>query len=145
MNKKHNYFIISERGLFLAQKNCFIGASPDCLIICDCCVEIKCPLSINYEKPNEKSLDYLYKSNSEIKRKTNHSYFTQFLLQMTVTKRKLCYFVVCTPHGKVTDTISFDGIMWRDIKGKLIAFYNDFSLRNVFMKYLFRPEIQNVK
>ena len=123
MNKKHKYFIISERGLFLDKKNYFIGASPDCLITCDCCVKIKCPLSINYEKPNEKNLDYLYKSNSEIKRKTNHSYFTQFLLQMTVTKGTFCYFVVCTPHGKVIDTICFDGIMWRDIKEKLIAFY----------------------
>ena len=73
--------IISESGLFLDKTNCFIRASPDCLMASDCCedagVEIKCPLLINYEKPNEKNLDYLYKSDSEIKLKTNHSYFTQ--------------------------------------------------------------------
>ena len=95
--------------------NCFFGASPDRLMTCDCfedaCVEIKCLLSINYEKPYEKSLGYLLKSDSEIKLKTNQSYFTQCILEMAVTNRKLCYFVVWTPHGKVIGTISFDDIM----------------------------------
>ena len=45
---------------------------------------------------------------------------------MAVTNRKLCYFVVWTPHGKVIDTINFDNIMCKDIKEKLIAFYKDF-------------------
>ena len=53
---------------------------------------------------------------------------------MAVTNRKLCFFVVWTSHGKVIDTISFDDIMWKDIKEKLIAFYKDL-----------RPEIQIVK
>ena len=143
MKKKHRNLVISECGLFLDKTNCFIGASPDRLMTCDCCedacVEIKCPLSINYEKPTENNLDYLYKSDSEIKLKTNHSYFTQCILQMTVTNRKLCYFVVWTlycNHGH---------FMWKDIKEKLIAFHKDFYLRNFFRKKLIEPEIQNVK
>ena len=86
----------------------------------------KKPLSINYEKPNDKNLDYLYKTDSEIKLKNNHLYFTQFILQVAITNRNLCHFVVWTPHGKVVDTISFDDIMWRDITEKLIAFVNIF-------------------
>ena len=82
---------------------------------CNCCedgcVEIKCPLSISYEKANEKSLDYLYKSDSEIKLKASHSYFTQCILQMVETNRKLCYFVAWIGHLKVIDTISFDDVM----------------------------------
>ena len=35
---------------------------------------------------------------------------------MTVTNRKLCYFVVWTRNSKVIDTISFDDIMWKDMK-----------------------------
>ena len=97
------------------QNKLFVGASPDRLMICDCCedasVEIKFPLSINHEKPNEKNVDYLYKSDSEIKLKTNHSFFTQRVLQMAVTNKKLCYFVAWKPHGKVIDTTSFYGIM----------------------------------
>ena len=77
MKKKHENLIISEYGLFLDKTNCFIGAIPDRLMTCDCCedacLEIKCPLSINYEKSNEKNLDYLYKSDNELKLKTNHS------------------------------------------------------------------------
>ena len=137
MKKKHKNLVISECRLFLDKTNCFIGASPDCLMTYDCfedaCLEIKCPLSINYEKPNEKNLGYLYKSDSEIKLKTNQ-YFTQCILQMAATNRKLCYFVAWTPHGKVIDTISFDDIIWKDIKEKLIAFYKDFYLRNFFRK-----------
>ena len=132
MKKEHKHFVILECGLFLDKANCFIGASPDHIITCDCCedacVEIKRPLSINYEKPNDKNLDYLYKGDSEIKLKTNHSYFTQCILQAAITNRKLCYFVVWRPHGKVIDTMSFDDIMWKDITEKLIDFVKIFIL-----------------
>ena len=47
---------------------------------------------------------------------------------MAVTNRKLCYFVVWTPHGKVIDIISFDDILWKDITEKLIAFVKIFIL-----------------
>ena len=75
MKKKHKNLVISECGLFLDKTNCFIGASLGDLMTCDCCddacVEVKYPLSINYEKPDEINLHYLYKSDSEIKLKTN--------------------------------------------------------------------------
>ena len=116
MKMKHKSLVISECGLFSGKANCFLRKSPDRLMTCDCCeyacVEIKCPLSISYEKLNQKNLDYSYKSDSDIKLKTNHSYFTQYLLQMAGTNRKLCYFAVWTRHGKVIDTKSFDGL-WR--------------------------------
>ena len=70
MKKKHKNLVISECGLFLDKTNCFIAASSGYLIACDCCrdvcVEIKRPLSTNFEKPDEKNLDYLYKSDIEI-------------------------------------------------------------------------------
>ena len=72
----------------------------------DAYVQIKFFLSINYEETDNENLDYLYKSESEIKLKANHSYFTQCVLEMAVTNRKLYYFVVGSPHGKFIDTIS---------------------------------------
>ena len=96
------------------------------------CVKIKCHLSIKYETLGEKNLDYLYKSESEIKLKTNYSVITQSILQMAVTNRKLCYFVVWTPHEKVIGSVTFDDIMWKDIKDKLTAFYKDFYFRIFF-------------
>ena len=115
MKKKHKNLVLSECDLILDKANRFIEASPDYLMTCDCCenacVETQCHLSINYEKPNEKNLDYLYKTDIKIKLKTNHSYFTQCKLQMAVTNRELCYFAVWTPHGKVIDTISFCDII----------------------------------
>ena len=88
MKKKHKNLVIPECGLFLYKTNCFIGASPDCLMTCDACVKIKCLLSINYEKPNEKNLNYGYKSDKVIKLKIIHSYFTQCILQMAVNQQK---------------------------------------------------------
>ena len=77
MKKKYKTFVISECGLFVEKKNCFIVASPDHLLTCDCCenahVEIKCFFTVNFEKPDEQNLDY--KSDSEIKMKTNHLNF----------------------------------------------------------------------
>ena len=71
MKKKHKNLIISECSLFLDKTNCFIGANPHHLMTCNCCedayIETKCPLPLNYEKPDKKGLDYLYKSDSEIK------------------------------------------------------------------------------
>ena len=59
--KKHENLVITERGLFVYKTICYIGASPDSLLTCNCfedaCVEIKCSLSINYEKRNEENLD----------------------------------------------------------------------------------------
>ena len=111
MKKTHKNLVISDCGFFLDKANCIIGASLVHLMTCDgcedACVEIKFSLSINYGKLNEKILDYLYESDSEVKLKTDHSYFTQCTLQMGVTNRNLCYFVVWRLHGKVIDTISF--------------------------------------
>ena len=80
-------------------KYCFVGAIPDHLMTLGCCkdtcVEIKYSLSINYEKPNEKNLNYLYKSESGIKLKTSHSYFTQCILQMAVTNKLNTSYIFC--------------------------------------------------
>ena len=85
MKKKHKNLVISEYGLFLDKTNCFIGAGLDHLMTCDCCedacVETKCLLSINYEKPDKKNLDYLDKSDREIKLKTNRAFFTQCIIR----------------------------------------------------------------
>ena len=56
----------------------------------------------------------------------NHSYFTECILQMAATNRKLCYFFVWTPHRKVIDTTTFDDIMWKDINKKLVIFLERF-------------------
>ena len=78
MKKKYKNSVVSECSLFLKTKNCFIGASPDHLLTCDCCenarVEIKFLFIISFQKPYEQNLDY--KSYNGIKVKTNHSNFT---------------------------------------------------------------------
>ena len=66
-----------------------IGASPDLIVECDCCgpslVEIKCPFTSRDEKPSVK-LEYLEEFETELKLKTNSSYYFQIQGQMGVTK-----------------------------------------------------------
>ena len=51
---------LKECGLFLDKYSPFIGARPDRIILCKCCVEIKGPYSINYTSPNDPSISLPY-------------------------------------------------------------------------------------
>jgi len=63
-SKQHINLKLHECGLFLDEKEPFIGASPDRIMTCLCCpkacVEIKCPYSINYTSPNDPDVTLIY-------------------------------------------------------------------------------------
>ena len=132
----HQDCIISECCLVLDKTMPYIGACPDRLISCSCCVkacvEIKCPYSINYTETNEQNLDYLYKDGDAVKLKQNNKYFTQCLMQMRVTKAKPAYFVVWTTHGMVIDNITFDKELWVSMKINFEIFYNNLLVNSFF-------------
>ena len=113
-----------------------IGAISDWLMSYSCCgkacIEIKSPYSIDYTEPNEQNLDYLYKDEDTVKLKQNHNYFTQFHMQMGITKTKKAYFVVWTTHRMVIDNITFDKEVWESMKSNFEIFYKDFYLNSFF-------------
>ena len=123
----HQDWIISESGLILDETMSYVGASPDRLMSSSCCgkacIEIKCPYSINYAEPNEQNLDYLYKDWDTVKLKQNHKYFTQYLMQIGVTKIINAYFVVWTTHRMVIGNISFDKALWESMKSNKLIFF----------------------
>ena len=130
MKNYHQDYIISEYGLLLDGTIPYIGASPGRLMSRSCCdkafIETEYPYSINYTEPNEQNLDYLYKDGDAVKLKQNHKYFTQYLMQMGVTKTKTTYFVVWTTHGMVIDNIIIDKELWESMKSNFEMFYKDF-------------------
>ena len=59
----HQDCVISECRFVLDETMPYNGASPDRLMSCSCCdkacIEIKCPYSMMYTKPDERNLGYI--------------------------------------------------------------------------------------
>lgn len=136
MKSKHKNFEISECGVYLDKAIPFIGASPDRVMTCSCCepacVEIKCPISINYMSPENANLPYMDRSNGKSILKHSHKYYTQCQMQMGVTGMKLCYFMVWTPHGKILDEVNFDASFYENLKLSCEFYYDNFYLDTIF-------------
>lgn len=117
MMKSHTGFAISCCGFFVSVAHPFLGASPDALIQCDCCgegvVEIKCPFCICQTSLGEAAsgvknfyLDELPGHVFMLKR--DHSYYYQCQLQVFVTRRRFCDFVVWSPEELHIERIMLD-------------------------------------
>ena len=136
MKSKHKK--IHECGLYLDNNAPYIGGSPDRIITCSCCkpacVEIKCPYSINHLSPGDPQakLTYLVKQDDIFLLSRSHQYYTQCLVQMTVTNMEHCYFMVWTPHGYIIDHLDFDRQKWYIIKHELVTYYQQYYLRTIF-------------
>lgn len=108
---------MSLSGLVISKTYPQLGASPDRLICCSCCgtgcVEIKCPYVLQQENLTisdftERKNSYLEENAGQITIKKNHAYFYQVQLQMYVTKRKFCDFVVWSPKEMFIERIKID-------------------------------------
>ena len=106
MMEKHTDFKVSPCGFFVDQTTPYIGASPDALVECTCCdkgvIEIKCPFCAKDEQSShavaEKCKSFcLEKTESGLRLLRSHQYYMQCQLQMHVTGRLYCDFVVW--HG----------------------------------------------
>ena len=113
----HEGFTISSCGFFLSVEQPFLGASPDALIHCTCCgqgvVEIKCPLCASQIPLHEAAsgirnfcLDECPDGKLQLQR--NHGYYFQCQMQIFVTKRLFCDFVVWTPEEVHIERITLD-------------------------------------
>ena len=111
---------ISSSGFFVSTEHHFLGASPDALIECECCgagvVEVKCPLCAeksSIEEATEKVRNFcLEKSSHDIfQLKHDHPYYFQCQLQMYVTQRGYCDFVVWTSDTLHVERITPDNVL----------------------------------
>ena len=128
MVTNHGGFEISRCGFFVSAEHPFLGASLDALIQCDCCgqgvVEIKCPQCANQmsfveaaDRVGTFCLSEL--SEGKLKLKCDHSYYYQCQLQMFVTKRNFCDFVVWSPN--ISEKFVPGGTNFRGVQIKRIT------------------------
>ena len=117
MAPAHEGFTVSKCGFFVSVEHPFLGASPDALIQCMCCgqgvVEIKCPLCACETSFREAvngvrnfCLDELAGDKLELRR--DHGYYYQCQLQMFVTRRTFCDFVVWSPKEMHMERLTLD-------------------------------------
>ncbi len=94
----------------------YIGASPNAIMLCDCCgrraVEIKCPFCKRDKNLVEASDDkkfYMQKDSSgDLKLDKRHAYYYQVQTQLGVCGFDSAYFVVWTEEDLHQEEILFD-------------------------------------
>lgn len=103
---------IEECGLFIDGEQNYLAATPDGLIGDEGIVEIKCPSSAANFSPkdaiNNNKITFAFIDGSgNVKLKKNHNYFFQVQGQLHITKRSYCVFIIWTPLGLESDTVSY--------------------------------------
>lgn len=106
VEKKHLNFTIELRGLVVHPEHPHLGASPDGVVICECCglgvLEIKCPFHCKNKSFAEASVEnpqFCLVSNEDgsFELKKTHAYYYQVQAQMKLTGACYCDFVVWSP------------------------------------------------
>lgn len=126
---------VKDCGLFVCEEYLYLGASPDGVIDQDTIIEIKCPYSARFLTPEqavvEKKIKYLDLKEGVLTLKKNHDYFFQIQGQLAISKSKICFFIVWTPLGMLSEKILFDQIFWENALKKLTTFYLDKLLKEI--------------
>lgn len=105
LKQEHENAEIKESGLIRSCNFPFLGATPDGILNCSCCekkyvIEIKCPFKCKEKSPadlakTDKTFCMEYNEKEEkYYLKRDHEYYYQTQLQMLLSKREACYFMV---------------------------------------------------
>jgi len=95
---------IEDAGFRISTLHPFIGASPDAYVTCKCCdsgiLEVKCPSCVNNigveEASSAKSFFLQKNEQGDLVLKEDHPYYYQVQMQLFVTDKPFCDFVVRT-------------------------------------------------
>ncbi|GFU16752.1 PHD domain-containing protein [Trichonephila clavipes] len=121
-------------GLLVDKENIFLGATPDGLVMCDCCetalLEIKCPargkgLVVEQIPPKNFFLD------DSLNLKRNHVYFDQIQGQIDIWNLSRCYFVTSIDKNFHCQIIEFDENYWNLQKPLLGRFFQTYVLPEI--------------
>ena len=112
----HSNVTLEPCGFFICVDEPHLGATPDSLLCCVChgqgIVEVKCPYSARdlllSEAAEQKKHFFLKLCNGCLQLSTSHSYYYQVQLQLHVTKRNYCDFVVWTSRSLHVERIFKD-------------------------------------
>lgn len=149
ISPKHTGFNVKQCGLFLDEDHPYLGASPDALVECTCCglgvVEVKCPWCAR----DAESLDELAGSSNfcliklpdgSLQLSKSHQYYHQCQLQMHVTHRTYCDFIVWHTEGLHVERLSIDQQLLQQVLPKAKQFFRMCILPELAGKWFTRSK-----
>lgn len=133
IKENHSGLQVRTCGLHVLQDHPYIGASPDGLVDCEChppgLIEIKCPHSLkdtDIQTVTRELLYHLVEGDANRELKHTSPFYTQVQVQMAVTGRQWCDFVIFTegaaPYISIT-RVEFDLSFWQKALPKLSTFF----------------------
>lgn len=124
MKETHENFQCTSSGLCLSSEYPQFGASPDGFISCDCCgngcLEIKCPYS---QKESDTELKYIIKRENGMELDRTHPYYSQIQMQLFITGKTHCDFMVWNPRTVLIERIKPDHSFWEVSSRKALLFH----------------------
>ena len=148
MSIVHEDLRVSSCGFYVCVKYPYLGASPDAIVECKCCgkgvVEVKCPLCAREDSllniAEEKRSFCLQECDSgKLQLKHNHSYYYQCQLQMYVTNRMFCDFVVWSETELHIERLAFDDALLLESIPTATNFFSNCILPELLGKWYTRP------
>lgn len=135
MRKNHASFTVEPSGLMVNPHAPHLGASPDGLVSCTCCVgsgvlEIKCPYSVRDALPI--TANYFTKINNTYKLKRNHQYYYQIQGQIMIAEASYCDFCCWTNCGINIERIDYDD----DFVSEMVPKLDNFFIKVILPKVL---------
>ncbi|XP_065659185.1 uncharacterized protein LOC136083633 [Hydra vulgaris] len=128
MKKAHENATFADPGMTIFNTHPFISASPGMEVFCTChgagLVEIKCPSSLIFEIPSNKTYStHLEEIDGIVKLKVNSSYYFQIQGQLGITKKLYCDFFIFSECGFHLERIKFNEVFWLDVLYHLNLFW----------------------
>ena len=147
MATTHEDFNVTTCGFYISAEHPFLGASPDALTECKCCglgvVEVKCPLCAEESSFSEAaaargSTFCLQECDGKYELKRNHQYYYQCQLQIFVTGRRFCDFVVWTQKELHIERLTLDESLLESALPTAKKFFNICILPELLGKWYTR-------
>lgn len=139
----HSDVLLETAGFRISVSHPFIGASPDGYVSCSCCgsgvIEIKCPFCTKDLSVNEaaNSVPNFCLENNEcgsIRLKRDHAYYYQVQMQLFVTDKPYCDFILWTERDSASPFVE-------RVKPDVSFFEKELACATNFFKKCIMPEL----
>ena len=136
---------VEDCGLVIDTQNVIFGATPDGKVIhinSFGIIEVKCPEQFKDVDP--KNICFMStnpcvvydKETETIHLSKKHSYYSQIQMQLALTTKDWCDFILYTGKGVVIDRILYDPEHWKKIQKFAANFYFEYMLPRLALKYM---------
>ena len=145
MCNTHDGLVLEDSGLINNPEYPHLGASPDAVVVCDCCgegcVEVKCPFCLKDKKLDDclEKRSCLELRDGKLKLRKCHEYYYQVQCQLFVSKKDYCDFVIWTNEDFHSERIEPDNEFWNEASNKAREFFVKVVLLELVGKYYSRP------